>query len=325
MWNTKVKVAIIIPVCAFFAWNSYYLAIYLRAANQLISESSFFVGQTQVGWWTTLFYATELIPIMGTASRWIASLLALYSAALIYRKSGGALPKIKGKVSTALLLEGFNYLTYIPVLISGFAFAFFGESLWYYGRTPVLSVVLLNGVVSLALILVLPPLLFKLRSKIAHNTPSEELLKWGSITAISYLFVFWFAYSNAWFASFVPWAERAQPGFEILRNPIDLISFVATFFGLLLVAIYGLATALPLIKKTGKPKPTRIGITMISFGAYFAIMTILYFGIGGYHAHPTTWMEILSPVHNPDSWCLSFLISGALLIPSLNKSPETKE
>ena len=312
--SREINFVILGMAATFFVWMCYWMYVDVKFATQLIAERSFFVEQTSISWWTALFYATEFTPSIGIALRWIAAVLVLISALTINIKKEVTLSMVKRKVCAALVLEGVNILTLVPALISGFTFAFVGEALWYYGRTPSIVVVLVNGFVSLATLLAILPNLFNLRSKIASNSPNEEILKWGSITAVAYLFVLWFTYSMAWAASLVPWADRAQPGIEILLNPLDLISFIATVIGLLAIAIYGLKALHPAIKKSDRLSLKRIGITMTGLGLYFVIMTIIFILLGGYHAHPTVWMEITMPVHNPEFWCIAFIVSGPYLL-----------
>jgi hypothetical protein len=165
------------------------------------------------------------------------------------------------------------------------------------------------------MVMVIPPLLFKLRSKILQGSSSQDIVKWSCLTCISYLFVvFWFNYSVSWVATLIPWTIRAQPGMRVLLDPINLAGFLATVFGLFLIAMFGLVSTLPAIKKLPvKLSLRRIGATMIAFGGYFVLMIFLYVLAGGYAEHPTTWYEIIVP-HNPNLWCLIFLFVGLPLV-----------
>jgi len=307
--NQKIRILILTTIIAFFVWCSYWFVVSVRATAQLILEGSFFIQQTKVGWWTAIFYATEVTPSAGIIFRWIASILALYSALVFVKKGRQSIPAVKGKVAAALLLEGANYLTMIPVVVSGFTYPFM-EGLWYYGETPGIVVFLLNGLATLAAVIIIPLFIFKLRSKIVHESSVEEIIRWSSLTGAAYLFVFWFVYSISWLASLVPWNARAQPGVEILYNPLDMASFLLTVFFLLVVMLYGWATLIPAAKKRSTPSLKRLGVLMTGLGIYFAAILTIFFLYGGYHAHPTVWMEILGPVHNPDCWCIALIPIG---------------
>lgn len=307
--NQKIKLFVLVVVIAFFVWCSYWFVVSVRATAQLIGEKSFFIEQTKVGWWTVIFYATEVTPSAGIIFRWLTSVLALYSALIFVKRGSQFAPAVKRKVGAALFLEGANYLTMIPAVISGFTYPFVGD-LWYYGETPGIVVFMLNGLATLAMVVLVPLFVFKLRSKIVHDSPSGEIIKWGCLTGAVYLFVFWFAYSISWMASLVPWSARAQPGIEILLNPLDLASFLLTVFFLLAVMLYGWVTLIPAAKKRSLPSLRRVGFTVTGLGLYFTAILVVYFLFGGYHAHPTVWMEILGPVHNPDLWCVAFIPLG---------------
>lgn len=307
------RLLVFIAALAFFIWCSYWFIVSVRATAQLIGERSFFVEQTKVEWWTIVFYATEVTPSAGIIFRWLASILALYSTLIFAKKGGQSVPAVRWKVGTALFLEGANYLTMIPVVISGFTYPFI-EGLWYYGETPGIIVLLLNGLATLAMVVLIPLFVFKLRSKIVHEASSEEIVKWGCLTGAIYLFVFWFTYSISWLASLVPWSARAQPGIEILSNPLDLASFLLTLVFLLAIMVYGWATLIPAAKKRLPPSSKCVGFILTGLGIYFTAILVIFFLFGGYHAHPTVWMEILGPMHNPDMWCVALIPLGIYMI-----------
>lgn len=311
--NQKIKLLVLVGVVAFFIWCSYWFVVSVRATAQLVGERFFFIEQTKVGWWTVIFYATEVAPSAGVFFRWLTSVLALYSVIIFVKKGREFAPMVKRKVGAALFLEGANYLTMIPAVLSGFTFPFMGD-LWYYGETPGIVVFLLNGLATLAMVVLIPLSVFKLRSRIVQDSPRGEIIKWACLTGAVYLFVFWFAYSMSWLASLVPWSARAQPGLEILLNPLDLASFLLTVFFLLVVMLYGWATLIPAAKKQSLPSLKRVGVTMIGLGIYFAAILVIFFLFGGYHAHPTVWMEILGPMHNPDLWCVTLIPLGLYIV-----------
>ncbi len=309
MLGLKARLFIFMAAIAFFIWASYWLCESIEATAQLICERSFFIEQTKIGWWTAIFYATEVTPSFGILFRWIAALLALYSAAIFVREGAGFMLKAGKAVRAALLFEGLNYLTMTPVVISGFTFPFGGD-LWYYGETPVMVVLLLNGVATLATVTIIPFPLFKLRSKIVPGTLGQEAVKWAYLTGAAYLFVFWFVYTISWIASLIPWSARAQPGLGILLNPLDLASFILTVFFLLIVMLYGWAVLIPAARRQISPSPRGIGIILTALGLYFTLTLIIFLLYGGYHAHPTVWMEMLGPHHNPDLWCIGLIPAG---------------
>lgn len=311
--DKSIKCVVLVASAAFFIWAFYWFIVSIRATTQLITESPFFVEQTAVPWWTVLFYATETVPSLGVFFRWIVGILILYAGVVYAKKGVEGLSAIKGRIAYAFIFEAGYYLTLIPALLSGFAYGLFGEGLWYYGSTPPIVVLLLNGFVSAAAIFIIVPILLKLRSAVLKSS-NEEVIKWSTKTAVAYLFIiFWFIYTMSWLGSLVPWEARAQPGISILLNPLDLISFIATVFGLLALAIYAYKALAPSMQKGEKPSLKSIGAIMTVLGLYFLLMTALYIAYGGYYGHPTVWMEIIMPVHNPDYWALSLIFVGPIL------------
>lgn len=308
---------IFVVVCAYFGLAQYWLTQSALAAVDFISHYALYQELMKVPWWIILIYSSELGGAVGVALRSVAGFFALYSGFLFWRKKEGALSLIRGKVSTALLFEGGYYLSLIPSVVLGFVFPLTDENLWYFDTTPVLPVLLLNGVACLMMVMVIPPLLFKLRSKIIQGSSSQDIIKWSCLASISYLFVvFWFNYSMAWAATMTPWTRRGQPGMRVLLDPINLAGFLATVFGLFLIAIFGLISTLPAIKKLPvELSLRRIGATMMAFGGYFVLMILLYVLAGGYAERPTVWFEMIGP-HNPDLWCVTFLCIGLPLLAS---------
>jgi hypothetical protein len=105
-------------------------------------------------------------------------------------------------------------------------------------------------------------------------------------------------------------------GMRVLIDPINLAGFLASVFGLFLIAIFGLISTLPAIKKLPvKLSLRRIGATMMALGGYFVFGILLYVFAGGFAERPFAWYEMIVP-HNPYLWCVAFLITGLPLLVS---------
>jgi len=298
---------VFIVVCAYFGFALYMFVPSVLFANDLISHYALYKELIKVPWWLVLFYASELGGGVGGALRLAAGFFALYSAFLFWRKRE-SVSLIRGKVSTALLLEGSYYLSFIPSVVLGFAFLLAGGRLWYFDTTPVMEVFFVAGVACLLMVIVIPPLLFKLRSKILQGS-SQDILKWSCLSCISYLFVvFWFNSSMQWVGMITTF------GASVLLDPIGLAGFLTSVFGLFLIAIFGLMSALPAIKKLPvKLSLRRIGVVMMALGGYFMLGILLYVLAGGFAARPFAWYEMMVP-HNPYLWCVIFLFVGLPLV-----------
>jgi hypothetical protein len=223
------------------------------------------------------------------------------------------MPKVKRSLSWVLLLEAVFFLAYIPYIVAAAAYNLSNDpSLFYFGHTPETLLLTITLIPCLAMVLVVPPLLLKLRASINHQQPLQAVAKWGSLTGIGYLFaVFWFNFSMMWTGIMVPYTVYPQYGYEFLLQPANLMVFCLTVFGLLAVALSGLAGTLPLMK-TGsmQPKLVAVGAALAGLGSYFILTTIYYFATGGYNAHPSVWYELIGPLHNPNLWVIALLFLG---------------
>jgi hypothetical protein len=318
----SVRFWILVVVGAYFGLAVYWAIIGLNWSIALTSDQ-YIYHELSKGpwWWMIVYYGSEGISFtVGGVLRAVAGVLAFYSAFLFWIKKESVLSQIKGKVSTALLLEGCYFLSFIPAIVAAFSYYLTTENLYYFDHTPGSILLYVTGIPFLMMVIVIPPLLFKLRSKIKQVSPSQGIIKWSCLTSVSYLFVvFWLSYSMSWLGNMVPYSRsQGQYGLSFLLEPINLASFVLTVFGLFLIAILGLMFTLPAIRK--RPiglSLRRIGAIMTAFGGYFVFSIFYYYLTGEYAAHPNVWYEIIGPFHNPNLlWCVTFLFLGLALLTS---------
>jgi hypothetical protein len=319
---------IFVVVCAYFGYAMYFAVYGLNFSIGLTSDYYVYnLILKNPWWWAILYYGSEGVSgSVGLVLRAVGGFFALYSAFLFWRKKDSALPLIRGKVGTALLLEAGFYLALIPSVIAAFAYYSSTEYLYYFDHTPGLLLLYGTGIPCLAMVLVIPPLLLKLRATIMRGSSSHEIIKWSCLTGIAYLFVvFWFNYSMLWAGIMVPYPHsQVQYGLSFLLEPSNLVSFVITVFGLFSIATFGLLFTLPAIRKQSiKLNLGRIGTVIVVFGGYFIFNTIIYYLSGGYEAHPSVWYEVIGPLHNPNLWCVAFIFLGlAVLVRGKIKEPE---
>lgn len=320
---SSIRFWIFIVVCVYLAYAFYFAVYGLNFSLDLTTNTYVYnLVSKNSWWWQILYYGSE--GVAGSVAiilRAVAAIFALYSAFLYWRKGDAAIPLIKRKVGTALLLEAGFFLALIPSIIAAFAYNLTTEYLFYFDHTPELILLYGTAIPCLAIVLIVPPILLKLRTKILHDSPRQEILKWTSLTAVAYLFVvFWFNYTMLWVANLVPYPRAQQEyGLVFLLQPTNLASFTVTVFGLFIVATAALVLLLPAIKKQpAKLNVAGIGAVMTAFGGYFVFNTLFYYLTGGYEAHPSVWYEVIGPLHNPNLWCIAFIFLG-LAILLLNK------
>jgi hypothetical protein len=317
-YGQSLKFWVFIAACAYSAYNLYF-AVYGLEFGLGLTHDSYVYGLISKNpwWWGVMYYGSEgLFDSIAGIVRALAGLFLVYCAFLFWRKRDLTLIQIKGKLNVAIILEAAYFLCLIPSIIAAFAYNLTNEYLFYFDHTPPALLLYVTALPCLAIVLVIPPLLLKLRAKIKQNAPILEITKWAYLTGVGYLLtVFWFSYSMAWAGSMVPYARaQLQYGLRFLLEPANLSNFVVTVFGLLAIAIASLAIALPVIRKHTAPNLTQIGALVTVFGAYFVFNILYYYLTGGYAAHPSVWYEIIGPLHNPDLWCVSLVLVGLAMM-----------
>jgi hypothetical protein len=299
---------VLVSVCAFFAWTQYEFYQSALFSADLIRNFGIYSGLMKLPWWIATFYGSELGGSTGGILRWIASFLALYCAAVYWRKGASAWNQIKPKLGAALLLEAVYFLFLIPSVILGFLFPFTAGKVWYFDVTPVPEVFFVAGIACLLMVITIPPVVLKLRSQILRNAPKPDTIKWACIAGVTYLFVvIWFNAAMQWTGMLATW------GGALLADPWNVAGFASSVFAMFLVAWFALLAMLPAIRKQSVPKSSHIGVLTAAFGSYFVFAIAVYFASGGYSAHRSAWYELIVP-HNPYAWCLIFLFTGPPLL-----------
>jgi hypothetical protein len=310
---------ILILVSVYLAYALYFAIYGLQFSLQLTNDQYVFgLVSKDPWWWQILYYGSEGIAgSVAIVLRAFAGVFAFYAAFQYWRKGNNAMHTIRKNVSKTLLLEAGFFLALIPSIIAAFAYNITSEYLFYFDHTPEKILLFGTAIPCLAIVIVVPALLLKLRANITNKASAQEIIKWSSLTGVAYLFVvFWFNYTMLWAASMVPYPRAYEIyGLDFLLQPTNLLSFGLTVFGLLAIAITALITLLPAIKKqTSQLNLARIGAIMVAFGSYFLFNTLYYILTGGYEAHPSVWYEVIGPLHNPNLWALAFIFLGIPLI-----------
>jgi hypothetical protein len=311
---------ILVVACTYFAYAVYYLASGMRDSIGMLSNQWLYSSlSVNPWWWMVLFYSSEGAGgSVAIIVRAIAGVFAVYGAYLFWRKKDTLMPRIKRCLSIFLLLEAVFYLTLIPSIIAAAVYNIAADpTLFYFGHTPEALLLYVTFIPCTAIVLVVPPLLLKLRAAINHGASKAEISKWASLSGVGYLFVvFWFNFSMMWSGVAVPYTRvYEQYGLDFVLQPANLFSFLLTVFGLLAVALTALFATLPLIKQLPKkPSLAGVGAALAGLGGYFIITAIYYYATGGYSAHPSVWYEVIGPLHNPNLWVISLVLLGIPLI-----------
>jgi hypothetical protein len=319
-YASSMRFWVLILASVYFGYAVYYAVYGLQFTVQLTHDYYVYGLVTKnPWWWIILYYGSE--GVAGAVSiilRAFAGFFAFNAAFLWWRKKDSAMPAIRKKAATALLMETGFFLALIPSIIAAFAYNLPTSAyLFYFEHTPEHILLFGTAIPCLAIVLVVSPLLLKLRSNINHGAPVQEIVKWSALTGVAYLFVvFWFNYTMLWAATMVPYPRTFELyGLSFLLQPTNFLSFAVTVFGLLALATATLAITLPAIRKQPqKINLPRMGAVMVAFGGYFLFNTLYYYLTGTYSAHPSVWYEVIGPLHNPNLWGLAFIFVGLPLI-----------
>jgi hypothetical protein len=310
---------VLMVIAVYFAYGVYFATSGMRDSIGMLSNEYIYTSLSQnPWWWMVLFYGSEGITgSISIISRGVAGAFAFYAALLYWRKKDIAMSTIRKSASAALLFEAIFYLALIPSIIAAVAYNLTSENLFYFGHTPELLLLYCTVLPILAIVLIVPPLLLKLRKTIKHKEPQPEIVKWVCLTAVAYMFVvFWFTYCMFWMGEAIPYpGVYPRWGLDFVLQPANLLSFSLTVLGLLALSITTLMTTLPAIKKqTTQLNLTRIGGILVTFGAYFIFNVFYYYLTGGYKANPSVWYEVIGPLHNPNLWTIALAFLGVVVL-----------
>jgi hypothetical protein len=318
-YERSIRFWILIAVIVYFVYALYFAIYGLQFGLGFFSDHYVYGLVTKdPWWWVVLYYGSE--GIGGSVSivlRVFAGAFAVYAAFLYWRKKDVAMPAIRRNTARALLFEAGFFLALIPSVIAAFAYNLTSQYLFYFDHTPGMLLLFGTAIPCLAIILVVPPLLLKLRSKIQNKEDDAEVAKWSSLTGVAYLFVvFWFNYSMLWVCVMVPYPRTYQQyGFNFIFQPINFLSFALTVFGLFAIASATLILLFPALKKqASRVNLTWFGSILVIFSGYFVFNTLYYFLTGTYNAHPSVWYEVIGPLHNPNLWAITLMVIGVQLI-----------
>ena len=169
--------------------------------------------------------------------------------------------------------------------------------------------------------LIVPVPLFLLALKLRKN-PIQfvDVLKWGSIAGVGYVILLWFKFTMQWAATFVATGADFtfyDPGAGfgyVLNYPVNMMEFLLTSVGLLLLAAALLWFSLPLIRKVpgAKPNLRGIGLVLTLLGGYFILIVALYALLG-----PVGGLSLFSDYFrylNVDRWMVVLPVLGVPLM-----------
>lgn len=260
------------------------------------------------------FLIVDIASTVGLGFRVVAGLIAIWIAFSLFRGEDTSI--LMRRVGIVVFFEALFLLTFLPSAVLGF-------------ELGGLFFIIESAIPCLLMSTLLPVCLFKLQSKLTRASSNYgEALKWGCIAGVSYLFVFWLNFTSQWIGTIIQpesWTSN-YPGYEInslvypgfginyiTNYPLNLISFLLTSIGLLLLTFVLAWTVFPTIRNPEKPpNPRKVGIVLTLLGAYF-IVIILFFLVFGHVGGRSMW-TMWFIYNNLDLWCVALPALGIPLM-----------
>jgi uncharacterized membrane protein len=218
----------------------------------------------------------EDIPaVLGSGLLVGASLIAVIAILFYVLKKDLSKPEAYMTLRMILVFEIGYFLSFWPsLLVEGFPGGF------HFTLVKVAEVTVPLLVESTLLPVVLAKLFFELNP----NKPVSNQIKWGLISGTVYLFVFWLNNAGEWIGAIM------TKGFAyITQYPINMLSFILTTFGLLLLALYAAYFSKKSFPKLGLSLSDsdlrKAGLIITALGTYLVLIFLLwlYFGsVGGW-------------------------------------------
>jgi hypothetical protein len=232
--------------------------------------------QTSDPFWTSFWFASELIGQVGFILRFIGAcfLIAFTLLLLIRRKF------ILSYLKRAVPLEGVYYLFILPFILSLFL------------RPSTSLVNILAGLSYTLQILLITPAFLILYIKLRKPTSAKnELFKWGAIAVVGFTFALWIKH-------FLLNLYALPVNFE---NPILIVGLLNSMLTIMLAGLILLVAFIPIIrKKSLEFNYKAVGVAFVLIGIYFVIYIIVSLFIQRY-------MDFLMLT---ELWAIAFIIPG---------------
>lgn len=295
---TPIKIGLLIVVLVFFLFT-------LHGILTLAWIGEWEGLETSTSFW---IFITDISSAIGLVFRFIGSLVAAGTVIFYFVKKGISRSREYRLIKIILILEAIYWFTFITSGIWGITpliDSFFSEPFSTYGLIFLISM----GIPCLFESIFLPIALFKIIFKLNPNLTKKGAIKWGLIAGSGYIFVWWFNNAGLWITTVM------VKGIEYLTIfPANLLSFVFTIFGLLLLGVFSAFFYKRSIgaEDLDQLKLKTIGLIIIIAGFYFLwnYLTWIFFG------KPEMWSDWYAWFlgHNLDLWALSLPLLGIAIL-----------
>jgi hypothetical protein len=250
----------------------------------------------------------------GMVFRLGASLVALAAITYYLVKRGMPKPTALWLTRMVVVLEAFYWLGLLKS-------AYYGvRGLVTRGLSSRLDLALATVTANAPLLIeavVIPIVLFVLAYYLSPKKPERKMIKWGLITGVLYILLFWVSNTNNW-----QYAIRQKGMVYLTAHPENILNFALTTVGLLVLTLYAVYFTVKFSKVDSVDKPNLrvIGAIITALGMYFLWNYLTWIYFGGDPVWSSWYAWFLG--HNLDLWMLVLPLVG---LPLLFASKPSKE
>jgi hypothetical protein len=288
-WPLKVGLLL-----ASLSWFSYML---YEFTNGIINR-----GPLTVFW----ILVTDVPGCIGMAARAGAGFIAVVAILFYIVRRDLSKPEAFMALRLIVLFEaGYWFFSFIMSGVAGIV-PFFTSSGFLGGSVEMFFENTLPCFVqSVGLVAVLVKLFFELNP----NKPAKNAIKWGLIAGTFYIFVFWLNNTGNWIAAL------SAKGMEyITLYPANLLSFLLSTVGLLLLALYAAYFSKKSfgVESLAELNLHTVGVIVTLVGLYFGGLYVMWIFLGSVGGWGSWYAWLLG--HNLDLWAMSLPFVGLPLL-----------
>ena len=262
-------------------------------------------------------YLTDIPQCVGMGFRTAAGFIAVIAVLFYIVRKDLSKPEALMAARLAVLFEAGYWLSFLMSGILGLrGFTTFSRTL-----SAQISGLMENTLPCLLQSIGLTIVLVKLFLELSPKKSPRGAIKWGLIAGTMYVFVFWLNNTGNWIAAVI-----SKGTDYILLYPANLLSFLITTVGLLLLGLY----AARFTKKSmgadslAKVNMHTVGVIVTLVGLYFLGHYVMWLFLGSVGGWGTWYAWLLG--HNLDLWAMSLPFAGLpLLFRTKALEPATQE
>lgn len=288
--NTHLRVGILIAAFTWFFFTGF----------QFIKSAFNIYGDPSRMFWVSL---SDTAGTFGLGFRTMAALIAVLTILFFVAKKDLTKPEVTMSIRWIILGEAVFMLALFPCIAWSAAAALGASNTMGLGSFTESTLPIIVEAI------IIPVVLFKLFLELNPNKPARGAIKWGLISGIAYLFMFWLNNTGNWIGA----VERK--GIEyVTMYPDHILSIGLTAGGLLALSIYtAVYTRNSAVKDAFSQLNLRkVGAIITLLGLYFLLNYVFWLVLGTDQKWSTWYAWLLG--HNMDLWLLALPLIGIPLM-----------